>query len=227
MTLRFSTTDKAGTLHGVKVLVYGPAGVGKTVLSSTAPTPIILSAESGLLSLRKVSIPVVEIKTIDDLNEAYRWATESEEAKDIETVCIDSLTEIAEVILSNAKRQTKDPRQAYGELIDKMLMTVKAFRDLPGKHIYMSSKMEPVKNEITGVSTYVPSMPGTKVGPQLPYLFDEVFRMGTNKTQDGASYRFLQTQPDLQYEAKDRSGALDFLEPPDLGHIINKIMGDQ
>lgn len=227
MTLRFSTTDKAGTLHGVKVLVYGPAGVGKTVLSSTAPTPIILSAESGLLSLRKVSIPVVEIKTIDDLNEAYRWATESEEAKDIETVCIDSLTEIAEVILSNAKRQTKDPRQAYGELIDKMLMTVKAFRDLPGKHIYMSSKMEPVKNEITGVSTYVPSMPGTKVGPQLPYLFDEVFRMGINKTQDGASYRFLQTQPDLQYEAKDRSGALDFLEPPDLGHIINKIMGDQ
>ena len=37
--------------------------------------------------------------------------------------------------------------------------------------------------------------------------------------------RFLQTQPDMQYVAKDRSGALDALEPPHLGYLLNKIHG--
>jgi hypothetical protein len=68
-------------------------------------------------------------------------------------------------------------------------------------------------------------MPGSKLGPQLPYLFDEVFRLGINKTPQGEQYRFLQTQPDLQCDAKDRSGALDPIEQPDLNHVITKILG--
>ena len=68
-------------------------------------------------------------------------------------------------------------------------------------------------------------MPGSKLGPQLPYLFDEVFRLGKNKTPQGVSYRFLQTDGDLQYVAKDRSGLLEELEPANLTHVFNKILG--
>lgn len=39
--------------EGVKVLVYGQAGAGKTRLIQTLPTPVIISAEGGLLSLRE------------------------------------------------------------------------------------------------------------------------------------------------------------------------------
>jgi hypothetical protein len=67
-------------------------------------------------------------------------------------------------------------------------------------------------------------MPGSKLGPKLPYFFDEVFRIGINKTPQGEQYRFLQTQPDIQYDAKDRSGSLDILEVPFLGSIFNKIL---
>ena len=67
-------------------------------------------------------------------------------------------------------------------------------------------------------------MPGSKLGNQLPFFFDEVFRLGVNKDQQGNSFRFLKTQPDLQYEAKDRSGALDPMEAPILGAIFQKIM---
>lgn len=225
MALQFSTTDQASAAAGVKVLVYGDAGMGKTTLCATAPSPIIISAESGLLSLRKFRIPVIEIKTIDQLTEAYDWATRAAEARQFATVCIDSISEIGEVVLANAKRQVKDPRQAYGELIEKMTMTIRAFRDLPGKHVYMAAKMEPMKDELTGVVRYGPSMPGSKLGPQLPYYFDEVFRLGVNKSPQGETYRFLQTQPDLQYTAKDRSGSLAAIESPDLNHVFAKILG--
>lgn len=221
--IRFTTTDQAALLHGVKVLVYGEAGVGKTVLCSTAPAPIILSAEAGLLSLRKVSIPVIEIKTIEDLQESYTWATTSRDAAQFQTICLDSISEIAEVVLTNAKRVVKDPRQAYGELLDKMMMTVRAFRDLPGKHVYFSAKSEPMKDEMSGIIKYGPSMPGQKLGPALPYLFDEVFRLGINKAPNGELCRFLQTQPDLQHHAKDRSGVLATIEQPNLSAIFARI----
>jgi hypothetical protein len=197
--------------------------MGKTVLCATAPTPIILSAESGLLSLRKFKIPVVVIKNVDDLTQAYEFVANHPQGKSFETVCIDSLTEIAEQVLNNAKRQVKDPRQAYGELIEKMQTAIRLFRDLPGRNVYMSAKMEPMKDEMTGIITYGPSMPGAKLGPSLPYFFDEVFRLGINKTPNGEQYRFLQTQPEMQYIAKDRSGALDPIEAPNLSNVFSKI----
>lgn len=226
MAIRITTSAQAAALHGVKCLVYGKAGTGKTTLCATAPNPIILSAEAGLLSLRKYSIPVIEIKTIEDLMEAYQWATESEEAKHFETICLDSLSEIAEVVLLHAKKTSKDPRQAYGELLEKMNTTVRSFRDLSGKHVYMSAKQETVKDEAMGTSMYGPSMPGSKLGGQLPYLFDEVFRLGIGRTQDGTEYRYLQTRPDFQSDAKDRSGCLEPVEQPDLSVVISKILSN-
>ena len=224
MTLKFSSTDQSSVNQGVKVLVYGGSGAGKTRLCSTAPKPIIVSAEAGLLSLRKYQIPVIEIKTIEELTEAYNWISSSPEARQFSTICIDSLTEIAEVVLSHLKKQVKDPRQAYGEVIEKMAMVIRAFRDLPGFHVYMSAKMEPMKDEFSGVIKYGPMMPGQKLGPQLPYYFDEVFRIGIGRDLKGEPFRFLQTAPDLQYDAKDRSGSLAPLEPPDLNVVFTKIL---
>lgn len=225
MAVHITTTQQAAQLHGIKCLVYGKSGAGKTKLASTAPAPIILSAESGILSLREFQIPMIQIKTVADLTEVHQWAQNSAEAKQFATIYIDSISEIGEVVLANAKAQVKDPRQAYGELIEKMMATIKAFRDLPGKNVVMAAKQEPIKDEMTGIVQYGPSMPGSKLGPQLPYLFDEVFRLGVGKTPQGVEYRFLQTGPDLQYDAKDRSGSLDPVERPDLSFVFSKILG--
>lgn len=225
MAVHITTTQQAAQLHGIKCLVYGKSGAGKTKLAATAPTPIILSAESGILSLREFQIPMIQIKTVADLTEVHQWALNSAEAKQFATIYIDSISEIGEVVLANAKAQVKDPRQAYGELIEKMMATIKAFRDLPGKNVVMAAKQEPIKDEMTGIVQYGPSMPGSKLGPQLPYLFDEVFRLGVGKTPQGVEYRFLQTGPDLQYDAKDRSGSLAPVERPDLSFVFSKILG--
>lgn len=213
------------TQHGIKCLVYGAAGVGKTKLVATAPAPLLISAESGLLALREYDIPVAEITDLQTLHQVYSWITRSSEAKQFYTVCLDSISEIGEVCLAAAKKQFKDPRQAYGDLIDRMMLLLRAFRDLPNKHVYMSAKMEAYKDEATGAVRHQPSMPGAKVGPALPYLFDEVFHMGVAKNDEGQDYRYLRTQVDFQYDAKDRSGTLDPFEPPDLTHVFNKISG--
>lgn len=224
MPLNFTTTNQAALNNGCKLLVYAPAGVGKTVLASTAPNPFLVSAEGGELSLRGIAMPMARIYNVTDLMDVYNWLAGSHEARQFQTVCIDSLSEIGEVVLSNAKAQVKDPRQAYGELIEKMETTIRAFRNLPF-HVYMSAKQEPTKDELTGVVKYGPAMPGSKLGQKLPYFYDFVFRLAVGKTTDGTMYRYLQTQPDLQYEAKDRSGVLDFMEQPNLTHIFNKVLG--
>lgn len=242
MAVQFTTVEQAVQSQGVKCLIYGPAGMGKTVLAATAPNPIMISAESGLLSLKKENLdrifgpnnpavaynmPVATVNCVQDLTDMYNWCANSHEAGNFQTICLDSLSEIAEVVLINAKAQAKDPRQAYGELITQMENLIRLFRDLPGKHVYMAAKMEPSKDELTGIVKYGPSMPGAKLGSKLPYFFDEVFRLGTNKDQQGNSFRFLQTQPDMQFEAKDRSGALAQMEYPFLSQVFNKIMQGQ
>lgn len=224
MAINIVNTRNEARLHGIKVLVYAKSGYGKTYLARTAPSPIILSAESGVLSLGDIDLPMVKVKTVKDLEEFYSFITSNPQAQQFQTIYIDSLTEIAEVVLANSKAVVKDPRQAYTKLMDDMLPLIKAYRDIPNKHVVMTAKQEANKDELTGIVLQGPMMPGNKMGQQLPYLFDEVFRLGIGKTTTNVEYRYLQTAPDLQYEGKDRSGVLDSMEPPDLTHIFNKII---
>lgn len=239
MALEFAMTSQLSSVGAVKLLIYGESGMGKTAICATAPKPIVISAESGLLVLNRKNLeklygvnnpgitydlPVIVIKNVQDLVDVEIWLRTSAEARNFQTVCIDSITEIGETVLNNSKRTVKDPRQAYGEMIEKMETAIRAFRDLPGKNVYMAAKLEPAKDELTGIVRYGPSMPGQKLGQKLPYFFDEVFKLGVNKDAQGQSFRFLQTASDLQNIAKDRSGALDAMEPPHLGHVISKIM---
>ena len=106
MSIKLTTTKESSSF--VKALVYGDAGVGKTVLCATAPNPIIISAESGLLSLSDHDIPVIEVKSIEDVQEAFQFITEAEEAKGFQTVCLDSISEIAEVMIATYKKEDKE-----------------------------------------------------------------------------------------------------------------------
>lgn len=209
---------------GVNFLVYGQAGAGKTTLIKTLPSPLVISAESGLLSLQDADLPYIEIKDMATLHEAYKWLTESHEAKEFASVALDSISEIAEVVLNAEKKATKDPRQAYGAMQEQMGDIIRAFRDLPDRHVYMSAKLEKSQDEM-GRVLYAPSMPGNKTGQQLPYFFDEVLALRVEKDPEGNTHRMLMCDGDGLWQAKDRSGKLDTWEQPDLMAIINKIAG--
>lgn len=222
--MQIYSSDSLINKQGIKCLVYGRAGVGKTMLAATCPQPIILSAESGLLSLSGKNLPVIPIKNVNDLTNAHTWFERSNEAKQFKTIYIDSLTEIGEIVLSNAKTMCKDPRQAYGELMDKMTMVIKSFRDLVGFNVVMTAKEEPRTDDVSGLTKYYPAMPGRKLGPNLPYYFDEVFHMDIGREpKGGGHYRYLLTQPTFSNDAKDRSGRLAEKEQADLSLLFNKI----
>jgi phage nucleotide-binding protein len=215
-----STGNLAG--NGVKLLVYGQAGAGKTSLIPTLPNPIVLSAEGGLLSIQDAELPYLEITTMAELQEAYKWLAESAEAKHFESVAIDSISEIAEVVLNYEKKVNKDPRAAYGAMQEQMADIIRVFRDLPAKHVYMSAKLEKTQDEM-GRVLYAPSMPGNKTGQSLPYFFDEVLALRVERDAEGNSQRALMCDSDGLWLAKDRSGKLESWETADLGVIISKI----
>lgn len=229
--VRISSTAGIGANTGVKFLVLGQPGSGKTRLCATMPNPIILSAEAGLLSLRKANLPYIEIKNVQDFNNAWLWVAGSAEARKFASICIDSLSEIAENELAYAKRQTKDGRKAYGDTQEQVEIIMRNFRNLQGPHIYFSAKMEMDKD---GAGNPFPKvmMPGNKLAQNVPFIFDEVFHLVRSRTPEGQAYSSLRTAPMNEWDCvKDRSGNLDAWEGPapgsdlpSLGQIIQKIV---
>src|SRR6188474_1109476 len=138
MAIQLKSTKNYGANRGVRIVCYGQSGAGKTTLIRTLPNPVIISAEGGLLSLAEdeqgnpIELPYIETTTIAQLKDAYSWAATSEEAMQFGSIAIDSLSEIAEVILSGEKATAKDPRQAYGAMQDEISKLIRGFRDLPG-----------------------------------------------------------------------------------------------
>lgn len=211
--------------NGVKLLVYGQAGAGKTSLIPTLPAPVVLSAEGGLLSIAGADLPFIEVNSMDALREAYEWLHGSDEARAFESVALDSISEVAEVVLAHELKRNKDGRAAYGELNSTMQELIRSFRDLPGKHVYMSAKLEKSQDEM-GRMLYNPGMPGKSLTQGLPYFFDEVLALRVEKDADGVTQRAIMCDSDGLWAAKDRSGRLDAWEAPDLGAIIRKISGE-
>jgi len=234
MAIEILTLDEAMENDGIKILVHGMAGSGKTVMAATAGMPtIMLSAEAGLLSLKKFmrenkslskNIKVIKIESFNDLQETRQWLQEENQLAD--WLCLDSISEIAEQILAHEKTLSPDPRKAYGNLTDQMLSELRAFRDLAGYNVLMTCKQVREVDGDSDRTRYIPSFPGRQVGPAVPYMFDEVFALRVEEDDEGNIYRTLQTSKDVHYEAKDRSGELEMFEEANLKNILNKINPD-
>ena len=223
----FNTNDTEA--HYANILTYGESDAGKTFMFSTVPdvsSAFLISAESGTLSLKGHNISGCEVNSMAEVTEAYSWLIGSEEARGINFVGLDSISEIGDLCLAEEQESTKDGRQAYGNMQKRMRATIRHFRDLPGKHIYMSARQARLQDD-TQRMFFGPDMPGSKLGPGMAYWFDEVFCLRRFKVeQDGDVIvkRALQTHNDGQYMAKDRSGLLANFEEPNLNNIINKIL---
>jgi hypothetical protein len=213
-------TNKLSIADGIKCVIYGASGVGKTCSLATAPNPFIFSAEKGLLSLRKLKIPYVDVSTYKELVEAYKWFQGSNEAKYIGTLGLDSVSEIAEVILSEELKNTKDARQAYGKMQNQMGDLMRSFRDVKGRHVVLLAKE--IQVDIGMVKKCVPLMPSSNLLAQLPYFWDLVLHLHIGVTPTGTSYRAFHTNDSNLYSAKDRSGNLGELEEVNLTKLFEK-----
>src|SRR3954470_16163747 len=92
---------------GVKALIFGPAGTGKTPIFNTAPRPLLLATEPGLLSMKGSKIPTYEAYTPAKINEFFKWFFNSNETKNFDTLGIDSASQIADIYLIDAQKNNK------------------------------------------------------------------------------------------------------------------------
>lgn len=235
-------TSTADVHNGVKkFLIYGDSGSGKTTLARTLKEPtLIISAESGTLSLRGTAIDVIDIsqddngdvippeKRIDRLGEVYNYIMSDEARAKYKNIFIDSLTEISHLLLANLKLKYPERSQSfpmYGELAEKTLKLVKKFRDNPHYNIIivaLSSKEKDNDGKMfTGVNVI------GKISHDLISYFDECFFLGVVEDEKGETRRILQTGKSEKINCKDRSTYLEKFEPADLGLILNKIKGEK
>jgi len=223
MSIEFKNPADAVREQGIKALVYGGAGSGKTWLLATAKEPTLLvSTEAGLLSIKDApnTIQIVECNTKAEVDEVLDYLNQN---KLPPWVCIDSISEIAEVVLAEELLKTKDPRKAYGELAVVMTAMIKRFRNLH-TNVVMTAKLDRVKDDASGTMLYGPGMPGQKMGQALPYFFDLVCAMRVTNNNEGDLVRELQTNRDGQWDAKDRSGKLAIFEKQSLHALAQKIL---
>ena len=117
-------------LQGAKLLVYGISGAGKTTLCKTVPgKTLVVSMEACLLSIKDAkNVNAIEVKDAAEvmhLHDALKSVTFQ-----YDTVVLDSVSEISEILLTWEKSRSKDPRMAYGNVQESVTNLMRAFRDL-------------------------------------------------------------------------------------------------
>tara|TARA_R110000824_G_scaffold398085_1_gene601731 strand:+ start:2055 stop:2771 length:717 start_codon:yes stop_codon:yes gene_type:complete len=223
---RIKTPNELVEQQGAKLLIYGASGAGKTTSLKTAPgKTLVVSMESGLLSIKNSdNLHAIEVKAASEIEEIASMLENGTLKYD--TVCLDSITEMSEILLAQEKAKTKDPRRAYGEVIEVMIKTMRRFRDLP-IHVVFIAKEQSIRDEATGTFHYQPMMVGAKLPTQIPYFFDEVLcmRVFDDEDKDGKKIisRWFQTRIGQGYTAKDRSGKLGEFVAPNLTDIIKQL----
>ena len=212
---------------GVNILLYGCAGIGKTRALGGLPSPIILSAEGGLLSLRNESIPYIRVSSVSDLRDAYSWlSSDSVEAREYESVAMDSLSEICDVTLVELrKRVGSEPAVLYPELRQRVLPLLSAFRSLRGKS-FVATARESVRQVRRGDGVVGPAVVGNRLADDVPYIFDMVLHYTLDEEGNRVVYTDVSCIGSI---AKDRTGVLPArLDDLDgfLAKIIELIRGD-
>lgn len=237
--MKSSDLKPAGSLSqkfGVKAILYGKPGTGKTPMLNTAPRPVLLATEPGLLSMRGSQLPTFEAYTEPRIQEFFDWFTKSAEAKAFDTLAIDSGSQLAEIVLANELVRNKDGRKAYGELSTTVMQWFDGLYFMPQKHIILVCKemsAEVGKQVIQQGGQFIvemsyqaqPFFPGKDLNIKVPHRYDEIIHCGM-ATIPGQHQPVtaLRTKATSEILARDRSGRLAELEPPDLTALFNKAM---
>lgn len=116
-----------------------------------------------------------------------------------------------------------DTRAAYGLHGREMVRWLTTIQHIPDKSTIIAAILNEEVDDLRRV-TYSLQIDGGKTKAELPGIFDNIMTLATFQNTDGKEYRALVCTSinEWGFLAKDRSGALAMVEPPDLAHIIKK-----
>ncbi len=150
-----------------------------------------------------------------------------------DTIFVDSITVAGRLCFQWCKGQPEahsdktgkpDVRGAYGLHGREMIGWLTHLQHTRAKNVIFVGILDEKLDDFNR-KHFVPQIEGSKTGLELPGIVDEVLTLTSLPDQQGELRRVFvcQTQNPWGYPAKDRSGRLEMLEPPDLGRLIDKI----
>ena len=263
MALPIITADqRRAQQQGVKVVLLGVSGIGKTTQLKTLDTDstMFFDLEAGNLSVSDWDGDSLRPRTWPEFRDLVVYLAGPNPAlpdqspfsqahfdhvcsvygdpaslDKYQTYFCDSITALSRLCFNWAKSQPAaysdrtgkpDSRGAYGLLGQEMVTALTHLQHARGKNVIFVAILD-CKTDDFGRKVFVPQIEGSATALQLPGIVDEVVTLAEIKADDGSSYRAFVTQTinPYGYPAKDRSGRLDLLEPPDLGALIAKCAG--
>lgn len=214
------------------MLVYGSSGIGKTVFGATAPKPLFLAVEEGMLSLADKNVPFVKIKNLQDMRDVLKALKEKsitdKNGKPIEyeTIVIDSLTEVQQVVIQNITGGRQPSMNQWGDFSDKMAEILKGFASLD-KHIIftcLASEKNAEDDDGKEYTRFQPELFG-KLSEKAQAMMDFVayYYMKVEVVNDKPTQkRVLTFEISPRWKAKDRSGKMPKNAEPDFSKLITE-----
>lgn len=210
------------------MVCYGNGGVGKTTLGSTAPKPLLVDCENGAkyFGLRGINMDVAQIREWSDM----KGLVEVAQSGDYETIVIDPVGELMEKLkrfmIQKADKKLVmldgSPTMAgWGWLKDTMRTTLKVLRD-SGCHILINAHVSEQDDE--GKLLKRPMLM-TKLSDEIINMVDIVGYMEVVNTEDGEKRVIRVDSASDKYLAKDRTGQLGKIIPPNFTEIIDACQG--
>jgi phage nucleotide-binding protein len=233
MTIQIKKTGQIATKRFV-ALIVGPSGIGKTSLVRTLPEPeskiLLISAESGLACLDGTNIDVIEVdpnSPTKSLEEIYDFLSLDATKKKYKYVFVDSLTEIAQLIVAELKKdphfgQPKNALPMWGKYGELMTMVIKSYRDMSDYSVIFTCLDAVEKDGLEKVESF--NIQGSSIKNSLKAWFDLVLFYKVYRDEEGNHIRKLVTDIAEAPLAKDRTGKLEAFEEANLEIVIKKII---
>lgn len=206
-------------MYGCKCIVYGPPGRAKTPLINTAPRPLLLACEPGLLSMRGSTVPTYQAFTPDAINEFFKWFHGSNERRNFDTLAVDSVSQMADIYLQTALKTNKHGLQAYGEMARATMDHLRPLFYTQFIHTYLIAK-----EMITESGLRKPYFPGQQLLTEVPHLYDFILHLDIQDVPQQGQTLAFRCNGAYNVVARNRTGNLNDFEPPNFGHLVTKAM---
>ena len=217
------------TTNYLKMLVYGPSGIGKTYLLGTAcDVPelmpmLVADVEGGLATIRDREVDVVRIQTWTDILDVGNYMVKNPDV--YKTLAVDSVSMLFDLCMAavlGARTNDMPQQRDWGKAAQAFLGFIVNLTKLPC-HVLATSLERDQKDEFTGAVMFNMDIPGQSQR-RLPAYFDTVSRlaMAWPGGSQADPVRVLQSQPFGKYLAKDRWGLPAIMPNPTMSKIYHK-----
>jgi hypothetical protein len=171
--------------------------------------------------------------TFETIDEFFKWFC-NPNSKDVamfDTLVIDSITALADIVLEYEDRRNKDIRQAYQKMAKYVMGIVNFLQNMPNMNVVLIAQQGTEELTLPGVvpgttqshTRHFPMFPGNVLKEKVPHIMDEVLYVHRCRRPDNTVGPAIATVDIGKAHAMSRCGNLAPLEPPNLLEIFNKI----